>query len=217
MVSYRGDSIGAADFSQECVLRTFEALPLAITLVALSALPARAEAFFTPFWGHNFGGDTPKCESLTNCEETHANLGVSFGSMGKVIGYEQDIARSKDFFGKVPGKESSVITLMSNVLVGVGVGPVQPYGLFGFGLIRPKTTLIMASPIGDFTLDESKNSLGFDLGGGVNGYFSKRIGIRGDIRRFQTIQEVPLPSLTSQVFSNERLSFWRFSIGMALR
>lgn len=198
-------------------MRTSEALPLAIVLVALSALPARAEGFFTPFWGHNFGGDTPNCESLTNCEEKRANVGVSFGSMGKVIGYEQDISRSKDFFGKVPGKESSVITLMSNVLVGVGVGPVQPYGLFGFGLIRPKTTLIMASPIGDFTLDESKNSLGFDFGGGVNGYFSKHVGIRGDIRRFQTIQDVPLPSLTSQVFSDEKLSFWRFSIGMALR
>ena len=217
MLSYESDAIGARGFLRGVLVRTFKALPWAIALVALSALPARADGFFTPFYGHDYGGDAANCSvfanSFTSCEDTHTNIGVSFGSMGKVIGFEQDISRAKDFFGKIPGIESSVFTLTSNVLVGVGVGPVQPYGLIGFGLIRPSTSLAVASSVGDF----SKNSLGFDFGAGVNGYFSKHVGIRADLRRFQTIQDVPIPAVTSQVFKNEKLSFWRFSIGLALR
>lgn len=199
-------------------MRTIQAVPLAIALLVASAAQAGADGFFTPYYGYNYGGDAANCSTLvmnafTSCEDAHTSIGVSFGSMGKVIGFEQDISRSKNFFGKVPGIDSSVFTLTSNVLMGVGVGPVQPYGLIGFGLIRPSTSLSVASSVGDF----SKNSLGFDFGAGVNGYFSKHIGIRFDVRRFQTIQDVPIPVLTSQVFSNEKLSFWRASIGLALR
>ena len=191
----------------------FKALPWTFALVVLSASPARADGFFTPFYGYNYGGDSSNCATLTTCEDKRTNLGVSFGSMGKVIGYEQDISYAKEFFGKIPGADNSVFTLMSNVLVGVGVGPVQPYALLGFGLVRPRTSLNIASTVTDF----SKNSFGYDIGGGVNGYFSRHVGIRGDIRRFQTMQDVPiLGSIAGSILSNQKLSFWRASIGLAL-
>jgi opacity protein-like surface antigen len=186
---------------------------LAVILVALSALPARAEGFFVPYIGFNYGGNSSNCASFNNCEDKHTNFGVAFGGMGKVIGFEQDIAYAKDFFGKVPGADNSVFTFMSNMLIGVGTGPVRPYGVFGFGLIRPHTSLNIASTVTDF----SKNAWGYAVGGGVTGYFSRHVGIRGDIRRMQTLQDVTiLGSLTGTILVNQKLDFWRASIGLAL-
>ena len=50
-----------------------------------------------------------------------SNFGVSIGTMGTVFGFEEDIAFAKDFFGKVPNVDNSVFTLMSNLLIGIGV------------------------------------------------------------------------------------------------
>jgi len=190
------------------VLPTLKACLAALVLIAMSALPARADGFFTPYIGFNYGGNSQNCASFSNCEEKHTNFGVSFGALGRVVGYEQDIGYAKDFFGQVPGVDNSVFTLMSNMLVGVGAGPVQPYTLFGFGLMR--TSLNIA----DFT----KNSFGYDLGAGVTGYFSRHVGIRGDVRRFQTLQDVPvLGSIAGSAATNQKLAFWRASIGLAVR
>src|SRR5215471_12631743 len=130
---------------------TLKACSWALIFVALSALPARADGFFVPYIGFNYGGNSSNCASFNNCEDKHTNFGVAFGGMGKVVGFEQDIAYAKDFFGKVPGADNSVFTFMSNMLIGVGAGPVQPYGLFGFGLIRPHTSLNIASTVTDFS------------------------------------------------------------------
>src|SRR4029078_12907715 len=111
-------------------------------------------------------------------EDKRSNYGVSIGKMGTVFGVEEDISVAKDFFGKVPNSDNSVFTLMSNLLIGVGKGPVQPYVLVGAGLIRPHSS----SNVLNF--DFKNNSLGYDIGGGVNGHFSRHVGVRGDIRHF---------------------------------
>jgi opacity protein-like surface antigen len=185
---------------------------LAFTLIAFGAsvLPARADGFVTPYIGFNFGGDSSDCASLNNCEDKRANFGVAVGSMGKVFGYESDFGYAKDFFGKLPGTESSVFSWMNNILVGVGAGPVQPYVFAGAGLIR-----VGLKQITDF----NKNSFGYDIGGGVNVYFSKNVGVRGDIRHFRTAQDVPiLSTLTGQILNDsQNLDFWRASVGLALK
>ena len=150
---------------------------LGILFVAAAAEPARADAFFTPFYGFNFGGDS-NCAHFSPCEDKRRNYGVSIGKMGTVFGVEEDISIAKDFFGKVPNVDNSVFTLMSNLLIGVGAGPVQPYVLVGAGLIRPHSSSNLTN------FDLKNNSLGYDLGAGVNGYFSRHVGVRGDIRHF---------------------------------
>ena len=45
----------------------------------------------------------------------------------------------------------------------------------------------------------------------------RHLGVRGDLRHFQTMQEVPIFSTVARTFNNERLSFWRASIGLAIR
>jgi hypothetical protein len=178
---------------------------LAAFFALASAAPARADGFFTPFWGFNFGGDQGDgCPSLTNCEVHRSDWGVSLGSMSPV-GFEEDIGYSKNFFGDAPESDNAVLTLMSSLLVGGPSGPVRPYGLFGVGLIRPHFT---ASNLVSF----ANNSFGWDIGGGVNFYFSRSIGVRGDLRKFQTFSDVDFGA-----FQNEKLNFWRASLGLALK
>lgn len=190
-------------------------LVLGILLVAGSAAPARADGFFTPFYGFSFGGDSnSNCPRATACEDKRSNYGVSIGTMGTVFGVEQDISIARDFFGKVPNVDNSVFTLMSNLLIGVGKGPVRPYVLVGAGLIRPHTSSNLAN------FDFKNNSLGYDIGAGVNGYFSRHVGVRGDIRRFHTLQNVDIPVLggiANELFVTQKLDFWRVSIGLSLR
>jgi opacity protein-like surface antigen len=200
-------------FEQEDLLRTFHVFALTLLLSGVATLPARADGFVTPFVGYNFGGDS-KCPTINvqGCEDRHSNFGVSFGKMGTVFGFEEDIAFAKDFFGTVPGADSSVFTAMSNLLVGVGAGPIQPYFVVGLGVIRPHTSLTLANS------DFDKYALGYDIGGGLSGFFSKHVGVRGDLRYMHTAQDVPiLSSVTTPFAVNQKLDFWRASIGLVLR
>jgi hypothetical protein len=194
-------------------VRTLHVFALAGALLTVAATPARADGFFTPFVGYDFGGDS-KCPAINGCQDKHSDFGASFGKMGKIFGFEEDIAFAKDFFGTVPGASNSVFTAMSNLLVGVGAGPIQPYLLAGFGVIRPHTTLTLSNS------DFDKYALGYDLGGGINGFFSKHAGIRGDLRHMHTAQDIPfLGNVSNQAIfaGNQRLDFWRVSIGLVLR
>lgn len=175
--------------------------------MAAAAVPARAQGFISPFVGFNFGGDqAANCASLTNCEDKRLDWGVAFGSMSGVLGFEEEIAYSKDFFGKTATGNNSVLTLMSNLMVIVPAGPIRPYGVIGLGLIRPHNEFSASG------LDLSDNALGYDIGGGVNIFLTHGVGIRGDVRHLHTLQDVTLG-----VLSSERLDFWRGSAGLTFR
>src|SRR5829696_5180060 len=135
--------------------RRIHVVVFAIALLSCSAVPARAQAFISPYAGYNFGGDSANCTSLQNCEEKRLNLGVSFGTTRGIFGFEEDIAYARDFFGKTPGSSNAVLTVMSNLLLVVPAGPIQPYALVGLGLIRPHAEFDATS----LALD--KNALGY--------------------------------------------------------
>ena len=165
--------------------------------MATVTVPAAAQGFFSPFVGYNFGGDSVNCVSLRNCDERHTNLGISFGNTGRVAGTEQDIGYARHFFGETADGKSSMLTAMTNFLVILPLGPVRPYGVLGFGLIRPR----------------GKNALGYDIGLGTNVFFTKRFGVRADLRRMRSLTDVTL-------FENgigHKLDFWRASLGLTFR
>src|ERR1041385_4285745 len=120
------------------IVRSCACLSLVILVsILLTPSPARADGFLSGMIGYNFGGDAG-CPTIRNCDDKRVNLGVSGGSVG-VIGFEEELAYAKDFFGKNSAGSSSVLTLMSNLLVAPGFGPVHPYVLGGVGLMRART------------------------------------------------------------------------------
>jgi opacity protein-like surface antigen len=190
------------------------AVVVSVSLVA--AAPARAEGFVVPFYGFNFGGDSnANCQTFSGCEDKRANFGVAFGSMGPVLGFEEELSFAKDFYGTVPAGDSAVFSLMSNLVAGIGRGPVQPYAIAGAGWIRSRTSLSLVDQF-----ERSNNSLGYDVGIGIKVYFTEHVGIRGDVRRFHTFQDVDIPvvgSSTTEVFVGQKLDFSRASFGVAFK
>ena len=179
---------------------------LVLLCLAVSATPARADGFITPFIGFNFGGDSANCVALSNCDERRNNFGVSLGTMGSVFGFEADLGYAPQFFGKTDTGDNAVLTLMSNLLVIIPAGPIRPYGVVGLGLVRAHAQLNSS------LADLSQNSLGYDIGGGVNIFIVHGVGIRGDVRHMHTLQDVTLG-----VFQNDKLDFWRGSAGVTFR
>jgi opacity protein-like surface antigen len=176
----------------------------AFLLVAGTAVPAHADGLIVPFAGFNFGGDSGNCVTLTNCDEARANFGVSVGTTGGVIGFEEDISYAKNFFGDTPNSDNSVFSAMSNVVVGIPIPGIQPYVVGGLGLIRPHVSLN--------SIHIENSAFGYDIGGGVTIYPSAHVGVRGDLRHFHTLEDVDV-----LIFTSQKLDFWRASLGLALR
>ena len=187
-------------------MRTTCPVAIAAALVALAALPARAQGFITPYIGFNFGGDSANCQSLTNCEEKRTNWGVTFGSTRGIFGIQEDIGYAPNFFGKTPGGDNAVLHFMTDLMVLVPAGPIQPYAFIGIGVIRPHAKFDASSLVVD------KNALGHDVGGGLNIFFAHSVGVHGELRHLRTFKDFTLPG-----FSSDKLDFWRGSAGLTFR
>ena len=173
--------------------RSLAALFAALFLFA-GTRSAHAQGFISPFIGYNFGGDAG-CPEITNCEDNRTDYGVSIGALGSIVGFEEELGYTKNFFGESVGQTSNVLTLMSNFMLAPKIGPVQPYGLAGLGLIRTSVEGVGAS--------SDQNQFGWDVGGGLMVFFGGHVGIRGDVRYFHAfqvldflnLQSLPIPGL----------------------
>jgi opacity protein-like surface antigen len=179
----------------------------ALVLVGLASR-ANAQGFISPFIGYNFGGNSG-CPEITNCEDKHANYGVGFGALGSFVGFEAELAHTNDFLGTSSNESTDVLTFMSNFMLAPKIGPVQPYGVVGVGLIR--TSVESAGQ------NEDQNQFGWDVGGGLIGFFSSHIGIRGDIRYFHSFQIFDLSRFPNIPIREEKLDFGRFSVGVVFK
>jgi opacity protein-like surface antigen len=180
---------------------------LTLALIVGAPTQARAQAFVSPFIGYDFGGDA-SCPQITNCENKKLNFGVSLGTMGRVLGFEEELAYAKDFFGTAPSLSSNVLTLMSNAMIIPKIGPVRPYALAGLGLIKTHVEFTPSS-----VLTSNNNNLGWDVGGGVAAFFGTHAGVRGDIRYFHAFQDLNALGFT---LSDTKLDFGRASVGLVL-
>ena len=180
---------------------------LTLALIVGAPTHARAQGFVSPFIGYDFGGDA-SCPQITNCEDKKLNVGVSLGTMGSILGFEEELAYAKDFFGTAPGLSSSVLTLMSNAMIIPRIGPVRPYALAGLGLIK---THVEFTP--SRVLSSTNNNLGWDAGGGIAAFFGAHAGVRGDIRYFHAFQDLNALGFT---LSDTKLDFGRASVGLIL-
>jgi len=183
-----------------------------LVLAASIATPAAAQTtggLVTPFIGVVTGTPT---------DENRIVYGGSIGATGSVIGFEFDFGYSPNFyeveddFGDL-GSSGSVSTLMGNVLIGLPLGRIRPYGTFGAGLIRSNRNVT------DVLDDLNRSDFGVSYGGGIMAFLTDKVGIRGDLRHFRSLQNddpgdrVPDPG----DFGLGDFTFWRATAGVTFR
>jgi hypothetical protein len=179
--------------------------------VVLAPMQARADGFVTPWVGSAFG---------SNIQNGQTTFGVSAGGMGAgIIGGEADFGWSPSFFGtKSDFGNNTVMNLMGNLIIGIPIGGqtgagIRPYVVGGIGLIR---TQIDGGSLTNFAPAVSQNNFGWDAGGGVMGYFSNHVGLRGDLRYLRATGDLTT-NIRSIDLNADRLHFWRASVGVVFR
>jgi opacity protein-like surface antigen len=197
----------------------------ALFMAVFAGAPAKASAdwLFTPFVGVNFGGSATFKDVLGDLDDEfdkRGTYGASLAWMGAgAVGFEVDFGYSPNFFDNGDGDfdygDNNLTTLMANVIVGAPVGGqtgggIRPYASGGIGIIRAK----IEDP-GDLVGDLSTNDLGFNVGGGIGGFFSDNVGLRGDIRYFRQLQDKE-PDDDFDVGLGS-FKFWRATVGVIFR
>lgn len=202
---------------------------LAIFFLGGAATPASADWLLTPYFGIVFGGaaNTVDISDFDEAFEQRVTFGGSAAWMGSgIIGFEVDYSLTPNFFQITDGGEdfdlfnvdSSVSTLMGNLIVGAPVGgtdgPVRPYVAAGIGLMRANLNA------GDLFDNLSTNELGINAGGGVHVFFTDNIGLRGDLRYFRGLQQEDDDDPDDFIdgdFGLEDFDYWRATIGLTFR
>jgi len=154
---------------------------LAAALIVLVPHTARAQGFISPSLGYNFAGDAG-CRSATDCRNKNWNWGGSIGALGSIVGFELELTYAGQFTGDRPNP-TAVTTLMGNFLLAPKITIVQPYGLVGIGAIRTKAQGLV---------DDSRNQIGWNIGGGVIVFVQKHVGLKGDVRYYHSFQALDL-------------------------
>lgn len=189
-----------------------------IIITAAAPRQAAADWLFTPFIGSTFGGSAnigTDGETFKDEFERKLNYGASLTSGGPV-GFELDFSYSPNFFGVSPDNpgfnftgDGNVTTLTGNLRIGASGGRVRPYVVGGAGLIRSK----VENP-GQFFDKPSTSDFGLDAGGGIIGFFSDNVGLRGDLRYFRSLQKDDTNAVDLALGS---FRFWRGTIGLTFK
>lgn len=177
---------------------------LGLLLAGGAVRDASAQVYLTPFAGMTFGDDAPASKF---------NVGAGLTFMGNVAGFEIDFGYSPDFFGEETDFAligDSNVTTFSGSLVIAPPGSVRPYAVAGLGLVRSRI-----SDAEDLFDDITTNDFAFNVGGGVMGRITDRIGFRGDIRYFRALQDNEPDNDVDVVIGN--FGFWRATAGIGLR
>jgi len=185
-------------------------IPLVVLAAILAASPARAQGFFIPYYGYAYGDSAGTCTGIFSdaCDDKRSSYGASFGKYG-VIGFEQDINWTPEFFGKGADLDDNrVFTAMSSLMVAIPAGPLRPYGLYGIGLIKTNVQFT-AQELADF----GDTSFGYNYGFGVSLLLPAHLGVRVDYRRFRTFGGLEILGLETE---EAKLKFSRLSFGLVL-
>jgi opacity protein-like surface antigen len=169
---------------------------------------AAAQSFFvSPFV------DTTLSSPTGTGGSSKAGFGVAFGKLGKVVGFETEVAYHPQIIDNAANAlaKSHVLTFSENLIVGPTIGHVKPYGVIGGGDLHLNVT--SAKSLADPSLEGfSNNYFTIDYGGGVAYFFNKRVGARGDLRYFRAYG-LNLDDLETSGLTFTRFNFWRLGMG----
>jgi len=185
-------------------MRIKYAILLGATLLGLSASPASAQWFVTPYGGGNFGGDTA---------DAKVNLGAGVGFLGAgKFGFEADFGYSPNFFDasnaiNFESKSSNLATVMFNGIVAAPPHTAfRPYGSGGIGWMRSRIDDVG----GAFAV--KNNDFGVNIGGGFIAQFNDHVGWRTDARYFRAVVDNQEDNEFDASFGS--FDFWRATAGL---
>ena len=188
---------------------------LAITLLLLSPAETSAEWQIRPFLGATFAGDTTLIDLAGAAGSPNVVIGANGGFFGDVFGVEADFGYAPGFFqsGNEPlVRGNSAATLTGNVVLMVPRHRTEytlgPYFVAGAGLMHAHIDDIFG------VLSVATTLPAMDVGGGVTGFLSKRIGLSWDARYFSSVGDRKGRGLS---IGSEQLSFWRATMGLVIR
>jgi hypothetical protein len=185
--------------------------------IFLMARPAgAADNQIRPFFGATFGGFTTFVDLEKAAGHPNPVVGVSALRLGDMLGVEAEVADAPGFFQAGDQHlvlSSRVTTVTGNVVVAAPRRyteySLRPYLVGGAGVMRAR--------IDDYfgVLKVARVLPAFDVGAGAVGFITADVGVCWEVRRFQSFSG---GSDTSGVtFGHAQLSFWRASMGLAIR
>jgi len=194
--------------------------PTALGLLLLARAAAGAdgaELQLRPFAGAAFLGSTTFVDLEKAAGKAHIISGADVVWIGNVFGVEADVSWARAFFHSGDQHlvlHSGVSTVTGSVVVAMPRRlteyTLRPYVVAGAGLMH----VGIDDYFGVLSLHETLAA--YDLGGGVVGFLTNRVGLAWDVRRFGTLKGSP--PATGLVFGDAgRLSFWRASMALVLR
>jgi hypothetical protein len=188
--------------------------PVALMLLLLSPAIAAAEWQVRPFVGVTFAGKTTFVLS-EGAGTPNVVIGASGAFLGDAIGVEVDAAHSPGFFqsgGQRLVRTNSATTLTGNLIVTVPRHLTEytlgPYFVVGGGLMH----VHIDDLDGVYSIKSTVPAM--DIGGGVTGFLSDRIGLIWEARYFSSLGERKERGFS---VGPEQLSFWRASMGIVIR
>lgn len=192
-------------------------LSVATAAICLAPSTASAEWILTPFIGASFAANTDveDTELDTLLEGNKMTYGGTMTWVGGgVFGFEVDFGYSPNFFEAADDEDdfvdsSNYSSLMGNVVLSAPRGAFRPYGSAGVGLLNTSIDDV------DDIIEVDRNALGYNVGGGVMGFFTDRVGIRGDIRYFRQMSESDEDDEVD--FDLGAFRFWRATAGVSFR
>ena len=197
---------------------------LAAAIFVMSApRPAWAEWQLKPFFGATYGGSTTftTFTSLPGVEQSnhgHAAFGVSGLFLGEIFGVEGDFGHTSGFFEGSDAPfvtDSGVTTVTGNVVVAMprklAQYTLRPYVVGGAGLMHIR---IDTGPTLQTPLQTLSNLQVMDVGAGVTGFLTRRVGVSWDVRYFRSIDRTREQGAS---FTSEHLSFWRANMAVVIK
>ncbi len=188
---------------------------LVVTLLLLAPPDASAEWQLRPSVGVSFGGGTTFVDLADAAGKPNIVFGGNAALLGNVLGVEGDFGHAPGFFqsgGQRLVRANGVTTLTGNVVIAV---PRQlreytlgPYFVIGGGLMHVHIDDLLG------VLSVASTLPAMDVGGGVTGFLSDRIGLSWGVRYFTSVGERRQRGFS---FGAEQLSFWRASMGVVIR
>ena len=184
---------------------------LAAALILFATHDAVAQGFVAPFVG------TTLTSPSDTGSRTKPGYGIAFGSVGRVAGFETEFAFYPEVIDNTAHglAKSRVISISAGTLLGPTLGRVKPYFAFGGGNLHLNVTRLSSVVIPN-PESISNNYFTFNAGGGIMGFFTEHLGVRGDLRYYKAFG-IKLEDLQNAGIQLDKFNFWRASFGLAVK